>query len=42
MITTNFMQFLFNLILAGALLRFAETKLLGKDNQLGKALAFVY
>jgi len=40
MITTNWFQFLFNLILAGAFLRFLEMKLSGSD--IGKALSFVY
>jgi hypothetical protein len=40
MTTINFLQFLFNLIIAGFLLRFAQVKLAGTD--IGKALAFVY
>jgi hypothetical protein len=36
----DFMQFIFNLIIAGFVLRFAQVKLAGTD--FGKALAFVY
>ncbi len=36
----DFAQFLFNLILAGFVLRFAQVKLAGSD--IGKALSFVY
>lgn len=36
----DFMQFLFNLILAGFVLRFAQVKMAGTD--IGKALSFVY
>lgn len=36
----DFLQFLFNLILAGFVLRFAQVKLAGTD--IGKALSFVY
>lgn len=36
----NYLQFLFNLILAGFTLRFLQVKLAGTD--FGKALAFVY
>lgn len=40
MLTINFLQFLFNLIVAGFLLRYAQVKLTGTD--MGKALAFIY
>lgn len=36
----DFLQFLFNLIIAGFLLRYAQVKLAGTD--MGKALSFVY
>lgn len=36
----DFLQFLFNLILAGFVLRYAQVKLAGTD--MGKALSFVY
>jgi hypothetical protein len=36
----DFLQFLFNLIIAGFVLRFAQVKLAGTD--VGKALTFVY
>ena len=36
----DFLKFLFNLILAGFVLRYAQTKTAGTD--LGNALAFVY
>jgi len=39
MITTNFLQFLFNLILANALLTFLALKLSGTD--IGKAIALI-
>lgn len=40
MLSINFLQFLFNLLIAGFILRYAQIKLAGND--LGKALAFVY
>lgn len=36
----DFLQFTFNLIIAGFVLRFAQVKLAGTD--FGKALSFVY
>lgn len=36
----DWLQFLFNLIIAGFVLRYAQVKLAGTDA--GKALAFVY
>lgn len=36
----DFLHFLFNLMLAGLLLRYAQVKLAGQD--MGKALAFIY
>jgi hypothetical protein len=36
----DFLQFLFNLIIAGFVLRYAQVKLAGTD--IGKALTFVY
>jgi hypothetical protein len=36
----DWLQFMFNLILAGFVLRFAQVKLAGTD--IGKALTFVY
>jgi hypothetical protein len=36
----DFLQFMFNLIIAGFILRFAQVKLAGSD--FGKALSFVY
>lgn len=38
----NFLQFLFNLLIAGFLLRYAQVKLIPRDSDLGKALAFIY
>lgn len=40
MFLPDFFQFLFNLIIAGFLLRYAQVKLNGTD--FGKALAFIY
>ena len=39
-VTINFLNFLFNLLIAGFLLRYAQVKLAGSD--MGKALAFIY
>jgi hypothetical protein len=36
----DFLQFMFQLIIAGFLLRYAQVKLAGTD--MGKALSFVY
>lgn len=36
----DFVQFMFNLIIAGFVLRYAQVKLAGTDAQ--KALAFIY
>lgn len=36
----DFLQFMFNLILAGFVLRFAQVKLAGTDA--GKALSYIY
>lgn len=36
----DMLQFMFNLIIAGFILRFLQVKLAGSD--MGKALAFVY
>lgn len=36
----NWLHFLFNLIIAGFVLRFLQVKLAGTD--MGKALAFIY
>lgn len=36
----DFLQFMFNLIIAGFILRYAQVKLVGTDAQ--KALAFIY
>lgn len=36
----DFLQFMFNLVIAGFILRFLQVKLAGTD--MGKALSFVY
>lgn len=38
--TINMLQFMFQLIVAGFILRYAQVKLAGSD--MGKALAFIY
>lgn len=40
MLFINWWQFVFNLLIAGFVLRYAQVKLAGTD--IGKALAFVY
>lgn len=42
MIGINMVQFILQLLVAGFLLRYAQVKLLSKDSELGKALAFIY
>lgn len=42
MVLFDFAQFMFNLLIAGFLLRYAQVKLLTKDSDAGKALAFIY
>jgi len=39
-VVIDFLQFLFNLIIAGFVIRLAQVKLAGTD--IGKALSFVY
>lgn len=38
----DFLQFLFNFILAGFLLRYAQVKLVPQGSDFGKALAFIH
>lgn len=38
----DFLQFMLNLILAGFVLRYVQVRLIDKNSELGKALAFVY
>lgn len=42
MMMADFLQFMFQLLIAGFLLRYAQVKLVSKDSALGSALAFIY